>query len=90
MPQNKKDKLDPDKAVTSLDVQKQLAAEAAASRGGGGAATSALPAAEATAAGAEPAAAAKAAAPAHGPLRLNLTGALAAACVLVAGLVSSS
>ena len=65
--QNKRDKLDPDKAQTALDVQRQLAAQAAQQRGAAGGGEAAEP-------NAAPAAAD---APSGGKpgLRLNLTGA---------------
>lgn len=66
--QNKKDKLDPDKAETALDLQRHLAQQAAQQRTGGGGGG-------ADAAGGVPAVDAAGGAAAAGPgLRLNLTG----------------
>jgi hypothetical protein len=66
--QNKRDKLDPGKARTALDVQRQLAAEAAQARDGAGGAATADAEADAAPAAAD--------APGSGKpgLRLNLTG----------------
>lgn len=66
--QNKRDKLDPDKAQTALDVQRQLAAQTAQHRDGGGG--------EAAAAEQDAAPAAVDSPGSSKPgLRLNLTGA---------------
>jgi hypothetical protein len=66
--QNKRDKLDPEKARTALDVQRQLVAQAAQARDGAGGAATADAEADAAPAAAD--------APGGGKpgLRLNLTG----------------
>lgn len=75
--QNKRDKLDPEKACTALDVQRQLAAQAAQARDGAGGAAAANADAEAAPAAADATGGGKPG------LRLNLTGACRSGALLV-------